>query len=185
MKSNKLNWIFIVLIFAMMVLNVIEAKAQTGYKNGLALGVGPYAAEGLGTNLYFELRYNHFLSSGKYFFEGGIGIGSIESKLLKSISNSQIFEDNNLTIYQFLFGYDHKYNSGIPYLVGGFAGLDQGGQSRFAFVLGIGKRFSLWGPSKFGLRYDIRTHIFKQELNNNASFTSLNIAFTIGVEYLF
>jgi hypothetical protein len=162
-----------------------DVFAQSGYKNGLSIGVGPYAAEGLGTNLYFEIRYSHFLSLGKYFFEGGVGLGSLESKLLNNISNSQIFEDDNLTTYQFLFGYDHKYKSGIPYLVGGFAGLNQGGQSRFAFVLGIGKRFSFWASSNFRLRYDIRTQFFKQELNNNSSFTSLNIVFTIGAEYLF
>jgi len=158
---------------------------QTGYKNGLSLGIGPYAAEGLGTNFYTELRYNHFLSQGKYFFEGAVGIGSIESALLKAISSSQLFGGNSLTVYQFLFGYDPEYRGSIPYLIGGFAGLNQGGESRFAFILGFGKRFSLWGSTDFRLRYDIRTQIFKQELNNEDSFTSLNIALTIGCEYLF
>jgi hypothetical protein len=159
--------------------------AQPGTKHGITVAVGSYAAEGLGTNLYFEARYNHFLSSGKYFFEAGLGIGSIESQLLKTISNSQLFESNNLLTYQFLLGYDHVRLSGIPYLVGGFTGIDQGGQTRFAFVVGLGKRFSLWESSSFRFRYDIRAHIFKQEFNDNSSFTALNMLFTLGGEYYF
>ncbi len=185
MKFKKPGYILILMIVFFSLYNSQELSAQPGKKHGLSLALGPYAAEGLGTNLYVDLRYNHFLSAGKYFFEGGLGIGSIESQLLNSISNSQLFESNQLITYQFLFGYDHNRLGTIPYLVGGFAGIDQGGQSRFAFVLGIGKRFALWSSSSFRLRYDIRTQIFKQEFNDNSGFTAVNMLFTIGGEYIF
>ncbi|MEZ4762025.1 MAG: hypothetical protein R3C26_02085 [Calditrichia bacterium] len=44
--------------------------------------------------------------------------------------------------YEFVFGYDKFPAGGMPFFVMGVAGLvKQGGQSKFAYVLGIGNKF--------------------------------------------
>jgi len=180
----KLTIVFaIILIFS-----AENANAQLPYRNSLALSAGAYAASGFGTNHFLGLRYNHLLEEGKYFVEAALGFTSIRSKVLQSISNAQIFESNSLYVYEFLFGYDNKMWGNLPFITAGFAGVNQGGQSRFAGVVGIGKRIilsKLFNTSHLGFRYDIRDQIYNQELNNSESFVTHNFVVTLGFEFYY
>jgi hypothetical protein len=176
---------FIVLILGLFHINSV---AQVGFKHSLSASSGIYAAAGLGSNVYVNVRYNHLIDRGTYFFEGAVGFGSIRSDVLESVTAANIFDGNGLFTYEFLFGYDWRRKGTFPYIVLGFGGINQGGQSRFAGVIGLGKRILVGGlieSDKLGLRYDIRDQIFSQELNNSDSFISHNIVITIGIEYYF
>jgi len=179
-----------ILLFIFLVLGLfpVNSVAQVGFKHSISASTGIYAAAGLGSNVYINIRYNHLIDRGTYFFEGAVGLGSIRSDVLESVTAANIFDGNDLFTYEFLFGYDWRRKGTFPYFVLGFAGINQGGQSRFAGVIGLGKRILVGGlieSDKLGLRYDIRDQIFSQELNNSDSFISHNIVATIGIEYYF
>lgn len=163
-------------------------RAQLPYSNSISLSFGAYAASGFGTNTCYGARYNYFLYGGRFFVEGAVGIGSLKSKVLESVTKSQIFDTERLYSYEFVGGFD-PYPSGFtPFFVFGVAGLNQGGQSNFAAVVGLGKRVPLkgfLGGDQFGLRYDIRDQIFSQRISNSSPFISHNIAFTIGAQVYF
>jgi hypothetical protein len=164
------------------------AHSQPIYQNGLTLSAGMYSASGFGTNPYFGARYNRFLGSGKFFSEISFGFSSLKSKVLENVANFQIFESNNLYAYEFSIGYDANPSGNLPYLLAGVAGVNQGGQSNFAYVIGLGKQIPLskyFNTKSFGFRYDIRDQIFSQRINNGDSFISHNIIFTIGFQFYF
>lgn len=174
--------------FAITILAFSTSFSQTIFTNSFSLTTGFYAASGFGTNAHLGLNYNHFMERGKYFVEAGIGYGSIKSEVLSDLLKAQVFETENLVTYKVLFGYDYMRTSSWPYLVVGLAGVNQGGQTNFAGVLGIGKRMSasgVFGSNRFGFRYDIRDQIFNQKLNNASSFTSHNLVLQIGIEYFY
>ena len=77
---------------------------------------------------------------------------------------------------------------GFPYLVVGVANINQGGQSKFSYILGLGKQIPLaqfFNVKRLGVRYDIRDQIFKQQVNNSDSFTSHNLIFSLELHYYF
>ncbi|MEK7250682.1 MAG: hypothetical protein AAB209_09695 [Bacteroidota bacterium] len=165
-----------------------SSRAQLAYDNSLSVSLGAYAASGFGTNTYYGLRYNYFISGGKLFVEGALGFGSLKSKVLESVTKSQVFDTERLFSYEFVGGFDPYPNGYMPFFVFGVAGLNQGGQSSFAGVIGIGKRVPLkgvFGGDQFGFRYDIRDQIFSQKIMNDDPFISHNIAFTLGVQLYF
>lgn len=163
-------------------------RAQLPYESSISVSLGAYAASGFGTNAYYGARYNYFISGGKIFVEGALGFGSLRSKVLESVTKSQLFDTERLFSYEFVTGFDPFPSGSFPFFVVGVAGLNQGGQSNFAGVIGLGKRVPLkgmFGSDKFGFRYDVRDQIFSQSLNNADSFLSHNIAFTLGLQLYF
>jgi len=185
---TKSSTLWILLIAGFFVMNVDRAEAQVKYNYGFSLATGLYAAEGFGTNLSGAIRVNKYFSAGKHFVEGSIGIASIESEVLNAIGNTQFFEHNRLMSFEFLYGYDPKMWTSLPYFTAGVASISQGGQSRFAGILGIGNRIyfdTLFGSEKMGLRYDLRDHIFKQSYNSSSEFITHNLNLSINLEFFF
>jgi hypothetical protein len=164
------------------------ARAQTRYENSLSFSLGAYAADGFGTNRFVGARYNYYFLGGRYFVEGSLGFGSMRSAVLDNVTKAELFESQKLIAYEFVGAYDHMPNGVLPYLTLGVAGINQGGQSRFAGVIGLGKRIQLvnvFNSDRFGVRYDIRDHIFSQTVNNSDPFIAHNLSFTIGIQYYF
>jgi hypothetical protein len=158
------------------------------YSNSISLSVGAYAASGFGTNPHYAARYNYFVSGGKFFVEGTFGFGSLRSDVLSSVTRSQLFESERLYTYEFVAGVDPFPSSYVPFMILGVAGINQGGQSTFAGVIGLGKRIPLkgaFGGNQFGFRYDVRDQIFSQRILNKEPFVSHNIAFTVGIQFYF
>lgn len=179
---------FLILLLILIGGNVSQTQAQVPYKYGLSLGTGIYAAEGFGTNLSAAMRFNKYFEQGRHFIEGSFGITSIESRVLDAIANTQFFENNRLISLEFLYGYDPKMWTSLPYFTAGVASISQGGQSRFAGILGIGNRIhfdKIFGSKKIGLRYDLRDHIFKQSYNDNKSFFTHNLNLSLNLEFFF
>lgn len=163
-------------------------KAGGLFENSVGVANGFYAAEGFGTNYYLGLRYNHYYSRWKYFVEGSIGFSSIKSQVLDDLAAFSVFENDGLFTYEFMLGYDLKPLGSLPYVTVGVAGVNQGGQSKFAMAFGLGKHIPLaqfFKVKKLGIRYDIRDFIFKQQINNANSFTSHNLSFTLALQYYF
>jgi hypothetical protein len=180
MQAHK--WLLTLIVVA------VPSYAQLPYSHSISLSVGAYAASGLGTNPHYAARYNYFISGGKFFVEGALGFGSLRSNVLASITKSQLFESERLYTYEFVAGFDPFPNSYVPFMILGVAGINQGGQSMFAGVIGLGKRIPLrgvFGGNQFGLRYDVRDQIFSQRILNKEPFVSHNFAFTVGVQFYF
>lgn len=179
----------IIKIIAVIALLMMSVNSQAGvWENSLGVKTGIYASEGFGSNFYYGLQYNHYFSNWQYFVEGTIGFSSIKSPVLEDLGAFQVFETQKLTTYEFLFGYDMKPLGGFPYLVVGVANINQGGQSKFSYILGLGKQIPLaqfFNVKRLGVRYDIRDQIFKQQVNNSDSFTSHNLIFSLGLHYYF
>jgi hypothetical protein len=168
-------------------LGSMKARAQMHYESSVSVSGGLYAASGFGTNPYFAARYNYFLMGGKFFVEGSIGFSSLKSHILETVSKSQIFESERLFSYEFVVALDANPQGYYPFVVFGVAAVNQGGQSTFAGVLGLGKRIPLPGVlgNQLGLRYDVRDQIFSQQINNNESFISHNVVVSIGLQLYF
>lgn len=180
------RWMLIVPL--VLLLGAEYSQAQVKYEYGFSIATGLYAAEGFGTNLSGALRFNKYFDQGKSFVEGSIGIASLESEVLKAIGNTHLFDNTRLFSLEFLYGYDPKMWTSLPYFTAGVASISQGGQSRFAGILGIGNRLyfdTLFGSKKMGLRYDLRDHIFSQSYNDRSAFISHNLNFTINLEFFF
>lgn len=166
----------------------LSASAQSGYQNSLSLNAGAYAASGFGTNTWLGVRYNYFFLGGRYFVEGSLGFGSLRSRVLENVAKAQVFESQKLYSYEFVGAYDPAPSGYFPYIALGVAGINQGGQSTFAGVVGLGKRIplaGLFGTNQLGVRYDVRDQIFSQSINNSDPFISHNIVFTVGLQLHF
>ena len=165
-----------------------EVRAQLRYDNSISLTIGAYAASGFGTNPFIGGRYNYYFLSGKGFVEGALGFGSLRSPVLENVTKSQLFETERLSSYEFVVGYDPAPSTYIPYMTIGVAGINQGGQSKFAGSIGLGKRVPLTGlfnGNQLGFRYDIRDQIFSQSVNNSDPFVAHNLVFTCGLQLFF
>jgi hypothetical protein len=176
----------IVILAAMMIRS--SAHSQLRYESSLSLTAGAYAASGFGTNQFFGVRYNYFFLGGRYFVEASLGIGSLRSHVLENVAKAQVFETERLLAYEFVGAYDYNPSGYLPYFSFGVAGINQGGQSKFAGVVGIGKRIPLigfLGTNQLGLRYDVRDHFFAQKINDSDPFISHNLVFTFGLQFYF
>jgi hypothetical protein len=165
-----------------------QSTAQSYYNNSLGLSGGIYSASGFGTNPYFALRFNHFFSNKRFFFEASYGIGSLESDVLNNVGGFQLFDSDKLHSYEFLVAYDAVSNGNVPFIIGGVSGINQGGQSVFSYVFGVGKHIPLsqfFNTDRLGIRYDARDQIFKQTLDNDNSYISHNLIFTLGLQLYF
>lgn len=188
MRFNNFFYFSILFLLAGLAMIPGKADAQINYKNGFTISTGIYSASGFGTNPYAAFRYNRYLSKGRHFVEASFGISSIDSDVLRTVANVRLFENTRLLIYEFVYGYDPKMWTSFPYLTAGVAGINQGGQSKFAFVAGIGNRLyfdTIFGSRKIGLRYDLRDHILKQRFNDKKSFFAHNLVFTINLEFFY
>jgi len=186
MKSHRIFSLGILVVA--LLLTATSVRAQFSYESSLSLSGGAYAASGFGTNHYVGVRYNYFFLGGRYFVEAALGFSSLRSRVLESVSNLRLFDTQRLYAYEFVGAYDASPSGYIPFITAGFAGINQGGQSRFAGVLGLGKRIPLpgfLGTNQLGLRYDIRDHIFEQRVNGGDSFIAHNIGFTLGMQLYF
>jgi hypothetical protein len=184
-RCMMMKWL---LASCMVFILALPSKAQLVADNSLSISLGAYAASGFGTNAYYGIRYNYFISGGRFFVEGALNFGSLRSSVLESVTKSQIFDTQRLYTYEFVGGYDPYPNGYTPYVVLGVAGLNQGGRSDFAGVVGLGKRVPLrgiLGGDKLGFRYDVRDQIFSQRIMNQEPFISHNIAFTLGLQFYF
>jgi hypothetical protein len=165
-----------------------DAAAQARYQSSISLSGGSYAASGFGTNGYVGAAYNYLFGGGKYFVEGGLGFGSLKSDVLEQVSKSQIFDNDRLFTYEFLVGIDANPGGPLPYFVAGVAGVNQGGQSRFAGVIGLGKRKPIpgfLGSNQIGFRFDVHDQIYSQTINNGSPFVTHNILATLGLNLFF
>jgi hypothetical protein len=163
-------------------------SGQSRYEHSLSLSGGLYAASGIGTNFTYGGRYDYFILGGRYFVEAGVGFGSLESKVLSTVSKAQLFTSGTLMTYEFGFAFDAAPTGNVPFVLFGVAGVKQGGETSFAGVIGLGKRVplpGLFGGNGVGVRYDIRDLIFSQRLNNSDPFITHNIAATVGVQLYF
>jgi hypothetical protein len=175
-------------IFCLALLLSAPVQAKSLFTNGLTITNGIYAAEGLGSNYYLGARYNHFFSKWTYFVEASVGISSVKSQMLEDLASFQVFDSDGLFTYEFLLGYDMKPLGGFPFLVAGVANINQGGQSKFSYVIGLGKHIPLaqfFSTKRWGLRYDIRDQIFKQQVSDKGAFVAHNLVFTLGLTYYF
>ena len=176
-----------VLLFAVL-LTQSSTNAQLRYESSLSLSAGAYAASGFGTNQFVGLRYNYFFLGGRYFVEASLGLGSLRSHVLENVAKAQVFETERLLAYEFVGAYDYNPSGYLPYFALGVAGINQGGQSKFAAVLGVGKRVPLTGflgTNQLGIRYDVRDQIFSQKINDSDPFISHNLVFTFGLQFYF
>ena len=166
-----------------------SSRAQTRMADqSLSLSGGLYAASGVGTNPYFGGAYNYNVLGGRYFVEAAIGVGSLESKTLNAVSKAQLFASDHLVTYGFGVAYDAMPTGYTPFVMLGVAGVNQGGETSFAGVIGLGKRVPLpgfLGSNSLGFRYDIRDQIFTQRISNTESFIVHNIAATVGLQVYF
>jgi|WetSurMetagenome_2_1015567.scaffolds.fasta_scaffold08970_3 hypothetical protein len=163
-------------------------SAQPRFEHSISVTVGAYAASGFGTNPYAGARYNYYFFAGKGFVEGALGFGSLRSRVLENVSKSQLFDTERLSSYEFVVGYDPAPSLAIPYVTAGVAGINQGGQSKYAASLGLGKRVPLSGlfsGNQLAFRYDIRDQIFSQSINNSDPFIAHNFVFTCGLQLFF
>lgn len=184
-QQNYQRFLVTVLFFFLITTPLL---AQLKGKHSLGVSGGLYSAEGLGTNGYGKIKYNHYLDGGKHFFEAGVGVGSIKSMVLKTVANAQLFKNERLMVYELSYGYHPRMWSSLPYFLIGVASIDQGGQSKFSYVLGLGNRISLGNlssQSSWGVRYDVRDHIFEQSFNGNSPFLTNNFVFTVTVELFY
>jgi hypothetical protein len=159
--------------------------AQPRYEHSLSLCGGLYAASGIGTNFYTTGRYNFYILGGRYFVEASVGFGSLESKVLSTVTKARLFPTDKLVTYEFSFAYDAAPAGNIPFVLFGVAGVRQGGETSFAGVIGLGKRIpipGLFGGNSVGIRYDLRDMIFSQRLNNSDPFLTHNIVASLGVQ---
>jgi len=163
-------------------------SAQPRFEQSISLSGGLYAASGFGTNFYYDGRYDYFIFGGRYFVEASLGIGSVDSKVLSTVTKAQLFESNNLVTYEFSFAYDYAPTGNFPFILFGVAGIKEGEESTFAGVIGLGKRIplpGLFGSNSLGFRYDIRDQIMSQRLNNSDPFIVHNISATVGLQIYF
>jgi len=164
---------------------VTPASGQSLPRAGTGIGVfaGLYSADGIATNSYYGARYDYGFQGGKFFVEASLGIGSLDSKVLESVTSASLFESSRLLTYEFDVAYDHTPTGPVPFVLLGVTGIDQGGQTKFAGVVGFGKRFVLSGifDDRMIARLDIRDHLFSQEFNNKGSFTAHNLSLTLGL----
>jgi hypothetical protein len=165
-----------------------NARAQLKFDQSLSLAGGLYAASGFGNNFYSTLRYDYFIPGGRYFVEGSLGVGSLQSKVISSVTKAQIFTSNNLVTYEFTFTYDYMPGGALPYVLFGVGGVREGEETHFAGVIGLGKRIplpGLLGSNALGVRYDVRDQIFSQAINNSDPFIVHNIVATVGLQIYF
>jgi hypothetical protein len=165
-----------------------DVRAQLRYENSISLTVGAYAVSGFGTNAFYGVRYDYFFLAGKGFVEGAIGFGSLRSHVLENITRSQLFDTERLASYEFAIGYDPAPSTAIPYVTVGVAGINQGGQSKFAGSIGLGKHVPLSGlvnNNQLAFRYDMRDQIYSQSVNNSDPFIAHNLVFTCGLQLFF
>ena len=164
------------------------ADAQQRFDQSIGVSGGMYAASGFGTNFYYCGRYTYYVLGGRYSLEAALGVGSLQSKVLDAVTKAQLFKTDRLLIYEFGFAYDANPAGNIPYFMLGVAGVNQGGETSFAGVVGVGKRVpivGLFGVNAFGFRYDVRDQIFSQRLNNGDPFVVHNIYVTLGMQVYF
>ncbi len=185
------SWIKLVLgcvVVIMLFGSTAKVEARGLFKNSVNVANGFYAAEGFGTNYMLALRYNHYYQKWRYFIETGVSFSSIKSQVLEDLAAFTVFSDNGLFTYDFLLGYDMKPLGSVPYFVGGVAAVNQGGQTKFSGVIGVGKHIPLaqfFKVKKLGVRYEIRDYIFRQQINNADAFTAHNLSFTLALQYYF
>jgi len=181
--------LYVLLIYAVLLIaGAHAASAQQRFDQSLGISGGMYAASGFGTNFFYCGRYNYSLLGGRYFVEASIGVGSLQSKVLEAVTKSQLFRTDRLVTYEFDFAYDASPAGNIPFFLLGVAGINQGGETSFAGVIGVGKRIpipGLFGVNAFGFRYDVHDQIFSQRLNNGDPFIVHNINVTLGMQVYF
>jgi len=162
--------------------------AQPKSDQSLSLSGGLYAASGFGTNFYSTGRYDYFIPGGHYSVEASLGVGSLQSKVVSSVTKAQIFTSDNLVTYEFTFAYDYAPGGALPFFTFGVGGVREGQETHFAGVVGLGKRIPLpgfLGSNALGFRYDIRDQVFSQQINNSDPFVVHNIVATLGLQISF
>jgi hypothetical protein len=183
--SRQSAGVFLLTVFFISTGGIQKTQAQILYKNSLSLATGIYSSEGIGANPYAGLRYNHYLAQGKHFAEITLGLSSVESTVLQSTAGLQLFDGTRLVAFEIVYGYDPAMWSSVPYFVFGVANVNQGGQNKYAGVIGIGNRIhfdTLFGSKKIGLRYDFRDHILKQKFSEREAFIAHNLVLSLNLD---
>lgn len=163
-------------------------EAQQKFDQSLSLSGGLYAASGFGTNFYTSGRYDYYILGGRYLVEASLGVGSLQSKVISSVTRARIFTSDNLVTYEFSFAYDYAPGGALPFFLFGVGGVKEGQETHFAGIIGLGKRIPLpgfLGSNALGFRYDVRDQIFSQSINNSDPFIVHNIVATLGLQVYF
>jgi hypothetical protein len=177
-----------ILLLALLLSGPGGVRAQPKSEQSLSLSGGLYAASGFGTNFYTSGRYDYFIPGGHYFVEGSLGVGSLQSKVIGSVTKARIFTSDNLVTYEFTFAYDYAPGGALPFFMFGVGGVREGQETHFAGVIGLGKRIPLpgfLGSNALGFRYDIRDQVLSQRINNGDPFIVHNIVATLGLQIYF
>ena len=177
-----------ILLLALLVPGPDALRAQLKFEQSLSLNAGLYAASGFGTNFYTSARYDYFIMAGRYFVEASLGIGSLQSDVISTVTKAKIFTSDNLVSYEFAFAYDYAPGGALPFFLFGVGGVKEGQETHFAGVIGLGKRIplpGLFGSGALGFRYDLRDQIFSQRINNSDPFIVHNIVATLGLQIYF
>jgi hypothetical protein len=177
-----------ILVFVLLCAGAGALHAQQKFDQSLSLSGGLYAASGFGTNFYTSGRYDYYILGGRYLIEGSLGVGSLQSKVISSVTKAQIFTSDNLVTYEFTFAYDNAPGGALPFFMFGVGGVREGQETHFAGIIGLGKRIPLpgfLGSNALGFRYDIRDQIFSQAINNSDPFVVHNIVATLGLQVYF
>ena len=176
------------LLLALLIPAPEPLRAQLKFEQSLSLSGGLYAASGFGTNFYTTGRSDYFIMNGRSFVEASLGVGSLQSKVISSVTKSEIFTSDNLVTYEFSFAYDYAQGGALPFFVFGVGAVREGSETYFAGVIGLGKRIplpGLFGSNSLGFRYDVRDQIFSQRINNSDPFIVHNIVATLGLQIYF
>lgn len=158
-------------------------QSQIRYDNSLSVIGGAYAPSGFSTNFCFGAKYSYFFGAGRYFVEAGVLFSTLRSRVLENVSKTEVFDSDRLVTYDFTIAYDATPTGPFPYVAFGVAGINEGGQSAFSGIVGVGKRMMLSG--NFGIRYDVRDQFFSQSINNSDEFVAHNLMFTVGAQVYF
>ncbi len=185
MKSPVIAGIFLLLFQGP---ETAHAQQKFELNQSLSLSGGLYAASGFGTNFYTSGRYDYFIGGGRYFVEASLGVGSVQSNVIGTVTKAAIFTSNDLVTYEFAFAYDYAPGGSLPFFTFGVGGVREGDETHFAGVIGIGKRIhlpGLLGSNALGFRWDLRDQIFSQEINNSDPFVVHNLVATLGLQIYF
>lgn len=160
---------------------------------------GFYIADVLGTNPYGTLFWEYYPSGQAFFFQGGAGIGTVQSGFSEGMLGGFNFDHNLLLTLDALGGYSFSgmaSGSGrggglFPYFVAGVTAFWQGGFPIFqkstpnmGGVVGFGNRMRIpfFGLGRqWAFNYVVRDNIYSQKLTGEPSLTQ-NFALLFGIQ---
>jgi hypothetical protein len=165
-----------------------------GQAGGMYLGF--YSAEVLGgTTPYGSFYYDIYPQGQVFFFEFGVGGGTVQSGLAHHVmGEADWFENSFLFTFEALAGYtlagalrgEGRSGGLFPYLLAGITSVYQGGSPNIGGVLGFGNRNDLpfVDDSHWVVNYGVKDHLYSQRSGNYQTLTQ-NFVLLLGVQKYF